>query len=169
MHRMTQIKRPTFSVLLEKMKGFIRAMTCAKDNDPSHSTYLNGRLAVAKDIDLIKLVKRVKKLKAATRLILKDYQLPLLKYASMNLITSSSHNTATTTPRTFLHRKKTMIPLKLKSHLKQAFKHIQHHSNSKLLQQLTDQLQIQELRYDDMLPSIPSIAIHIMDSPKPKH
>ena len=72
-------------------------MTCAKDNDLSHSTYLNGRLAVAKDTDLIKLVKRVKKLKTATRLILKDYQLQLLKYASMTIITPTSHNSVSTT------------------------------------------------------------------------
>lgn len=67
-------------------------LRCKRSKFRNQIVYEKGINAVQKDIDFLKLIKTVKKLKVMFKIMLKDYQRPLLKFASMNIISSQSLN-----------------------------------------------------------------------------
>lgn len=81
--------KPNLKVIKHKLRNVWDCLSCRPKKPLNYFIYENGMKAVSNDLDLFKIVKTIKKLKVASRMLLKDYHKPLIKYAAAEVISST--------------------------------------------------------------------------------
>ena len=84
------LTRPSIKPVKLQLASCCSWIQCRKPPEKSRITFANGLEAVDRDIDFLRLVKTVKKLRVLLRVMLKDYQRPLFKFAAMSVISQKS-------------------------------------------------------------------------------
>ncbi len=81
-YQLNQRYRPKLFLLPKKFKWFIHYLICRKQKSKDKIIYEQGSQAMKKSLDIIKLIKSIKKTKTAIMVLMNDTQKELISIAS---------------------------------------------------------------------------------------